>query len=228
MAEWWRIEGWPTAEEWQAFWSFSAVLVSAGALLVGVAGVMFAGVQLRASAVAARRAARAEEAQSRPYVNVRFDLDPVAPADPKETAVSEILVYVMIESVGRTPAVDIALTVTPAFNSSGRGHLRESGPDSVLGALRWVFSGETVISMLGPGERLRYFLDFFKDAVSDPSSIPTRYEVTATYRGAEGDERYRSVFVLDLTPWGPTIPRVEALDLMARQLRRLNENLEKR
>lgn len=54
MDHWWRWDGWPTAEEWQAVWGFATVIVAAAA-------AFFALRQLRASI-------RAGAEQARPYV----------------------------------------------------------------------------------------------------------------------------------------------------------------
>ncbi len=56
--EWWRWEGWPTAEEWQAWWAFMTVVVAAAA-------AWFALRQYRASI-------RSQVEQARPYVIVDF------------------------------------------------------------------------------------------------------------------------------------------------------------
>jgi hypothetical protein len=54
MDQWWRWDGWPTAEEWQAVWGFATVIVAAVA-------AFFALRQLRASI-------RAGAEASRPYI----------------------------------------------------------------------------------------------------------------------------------------------------------------
>ena len=28
MNEWWRVDGWPTADEWQALWAFATLVVA--------------------------------------------------------------------------------------------------------------------------------------------------------------------------------------------------------
>lgn len=215
---WWRLDGWPSAEEWQAFWAFISVLVA-------IVGLAFAGYQLRQSAISARRAAEAEEARTRPYVSVRMDLEVHASGDPKKDNNGEGIIYVIVESVGATPAVDIALSVTPAWRTSGRGK-PSAGSDPVMDTLKWVFSGERVISMLGPSERLRYFLDFAREAMNSDNDLPKRYEIVATYGDAAG-RRYTSRHVIDFAPWGYTIMQANSLDVIARQLRRVNENLER-
>lgn len=56
--EWWRSEGWPTAEEWQAVWGLATFVVA-------VVAAIFALVQYRASV-------RSGLEQARPYVIVDF------------------------------------------------------------------------------------------------------------------------------------------------------------
>ena len=52
--EWWRLDGWPTAEEWQAFWAFVTAGIALGAAWIALAHY--------SSAV------RNEIEQGRPYV----------------------------------------------------------------------------------------------------------------------------------------------------------------
>lgn len=220
-AEWWRFPGAPTADEWQAFYALVSVLIAAG-------GLAFAGFQLRQSALAAKRAAEAEEGQARPYLNVRFDLQVDASADPKKAHADEGVLFVLVESVGRTPAANIALTVSPEFETSGKGRPESDGPDPAMAALKWVFSGDKRISMLGPGEQLRYVLDFTSEVLDPESNLPTRYDVLASYTDADGARQHKSQFVLDLEPWRFSIMNASPIDVIARQVRRVNENLEKK
>lgn len=239
-SEWWRIEGWPTAEEWQAWWAMLTFLVAAG-------GVFFALRQLRQgnqqvslsaeanersaeanerAAEANARAAESAEAEARPYLSVRLELRATPPGDPKDGSGGTGLIYVVVESTGRTPARAISLHVTPDFRNSGRG--RSPGEDPADDALALMFSGEPVIGMLSQGQALDYLLDFAEEAMNPKNGLPQRYEVTASYADATGRKKYAESHILDLAPWAQSILTPRSMDVIARQMRRLNQNLEDR
>jgi len=223
---WWRFEGMPTSEEWQAV---AAVLT----LLVAVVGAVFAvrqlrqgAEQLRLSAEANQRAADAAESEVRPYVTVQFDLRALPAGDPKRSS-HDGVIMVVIASRGRTPAREVSLTVTPAFQSSGKGRPGEVAGDPALEALAEVFSGDPVIGMLAPGQQLEYVLDYTSAAIGK-EELPQRYDVRATYWDATREHSYSEPHILDLKPWRFSIAAAAPIDTIARQMRRLNENLEKR
>lgn len=87
---WWRIEGWPTADEWQAFGSV-------GTLLVAVVAAGFAWQQ-----VSEARALRREQAQ--PYVAAYLDLN---------NEVDFSFMIFVIKNFGLTAAHDIRISIDP-------------------------------------------------------------------------------------------------------------------
>ncbi|OWP21961.1 hypothetical protein CBF90_09785 [Microbacterium sp. AISO3] len=93
-------------------------------------------------------------------------------------------------------------------------------------ALAEVFSGSPVIGMLHPGQQLEYILDRTA-AVVGSEELPQRYDVTATYSDASGNRHYTEPHILDLRPWRFSIAEPAAVDVIARQMRRVNENLER-
>ncbi|UIN30927.1 hypothetical protein [Microbacterium binotii] len=224
---WWHGEGWPTPDEWQALASVLTLIVAGIAAIIAVVQIRQGARQLALSAAANQRAAAAAESEARPYVSVYFDLRALPAANPTETA-ADGLVFVVVESVGKTPARDVALTVTPEFQSSGHGRPGGSGEDPALKALGRIFSGEPVIGMLAPGQKLEYILDFTSEVVGKPDLLPQRYDVVTSYTDPVETRRYSEAHILDLAPWSYSIAEPTALDTIARQIRRINENLEKR
>ncbi len=87
---WWRIEGWPTADEWQAFGSVAT-------LLVAVVAAGFAWQQ-----VSDARALRREQAQ--PYVAAYLDLN---------NEVDFAFMTFVIKNFGLTAAHDIRISIDP-------------------------------------------------------------------------------------------------------------------
>lgn len=216
---------WPTADDLSAFISVMTLLLGIVAAVMALRQLRQGAAQLAISARADERAAEAAESEARPYVTVRFDLEMLPAADPKN-ANGEGLLFVVIESVGRTPARDIALTVAPNFEASERGR-PDDGSDPALEALEHIFSGEPSISMLSAGQQLRYLLDFTSEVMGS-KSLPQRYEVEATYSDATLGRIYKETHVLDMRPWAMTIARPQSIDVIARQLRRMNEKSEGR
>ena len=100
--------------------------------------------------------------------------------------------------------------------------------DPLKDALVLMFSGDPVIGMLSAGQSLDYFLVFAKEALQEGSDLPTRYIVTASYWDASRQRQYSEPHILDLAPWGPAVMRAQPIDVIALQMRRLNEKLEAR
>lgn len=89
-AAWWRIEGWPTAGEWQAFGSV-------GTLLVAAVAAGFAWRQVNEA-----RALRREQAQ--PYVAAYLDVN---------NEVDFSFMTFVIKNFGQTAAHDIRISIDP-------------------------------------------------------------------------------------------------------------------
>lgn len=84
MVEWWRLDGWPTAEEWQAVWALATLAVAGVAALVALS-------QHRA-------AIRDQIEQSRPFVIMDLAF--------KGTT----RVLVVVSNAGKTGAYDVRCT----------------------------------------------------------------------------------------------------------------------
>ncbi|MGC5172105.1 hypothetical protein ACLQ2Q_15795 [Microbacterium sp. DT81.1] len=225
---WWNIRSAPTAEEWQALWSMLTLVVAIFGAIFAIRQLRQGSIQLKLAAEANMRAAEAAEAEARPYLSVRLDLRVLPTGDPKSRGSSgEGLIFIVIESTGRTPAREVTLTVKPEFRTSGRGKPTDDA-DPVQDALSMMFSGKPVIGMLSPGQKLDYLLEFAAEALGPHSGLPQRYDVTAFYWDAAREHQYTEPHILDLGPWGQSIMSADAIQVIARQMRRLNENLEKR
>lgn len=218
-ANWWNIDSAPTAAEWQAIWMFAT-------LLVAVVTAWVALHQLRQMRDANENAARAAELSAaavresvRPYVEVSLGLKVLAAGDPKQNNGGKVA-FILVRNTGRTPARRIRMVSMPEFENSGAG--RPPEPDPVLAALRKTFSGDNEISMLAPGNELRYILDRAEVIMAPGATVPTRYEVKVSYTDGN-DDPYEDEFVIDVDPWRWSEAAPEAIDVIARQLRRFNE-----
>ena len=190
---WWRAEQLPSAAEWQAFWAFTTFVVALVAAWIALRQVI-------AMWHANRLAAEASIAAMRPYVVVSFEIDPAVPKNPKSSAGSGFALIV-IENIGKTPALDLTLKSVPEFVASGDGAPNE-GSERMLSWIREKFSGEYVFSFLPPGRRYEYVLDTTIGLMEPGIGLPQVYEVEARYRSQGG---VRGEFVetnmLDAEPW---------------------------
>lgn len=102
---WWRIDGWPTPDEWQAFGSVAT-------LVVAIAAALVAGWQ-----VSEARKLRSEQAQ--PYIAAYLDLN---------TEVDFSFMTFVIKNFGLTAAQNISISVDPPMK---RAWARVSNPEPV-------------------------------------------------------------------------------------------------
>jgi hypothetical protein len=136
------------------------------------------------------------------------------------------MAFILVENVGRTPAIELSLSARPQFKTSGRGRpSADDASDPAMIALRYIFDGTPRISMLAPGEELRYVLDFAKEMLDHDNGIPSRYDVRAEYRAPGGKRRFSGQFVLDIEPWRYSVMEADVMDVIARQTRRISEHL---
>jgi len=218
MTEWWRIDGWPTAEEWQALWSFMAAAFAAVLLVIAWRQLTGLAVSNRGLAESNNLLAESNRALSRPAIVVRLEFERVAARNYTNTA-NLSNVFVVVENVGASPAIDVALQVTPAFEGTGK-KLSDEG----LEALNSLFNGSAPIRMIAPNQRLKYILDSAKDAMQDPA-LPTEYVVTATYTDIEESTSYSEPFVLQMSPWGMSVAEVDPAKQLSRDIQFISENL---
>lgn len=218
---WWRIDGWPTAEEWQAWWGFAAVVVAAILLYVAwkqLSGLAESNKQLTRSNTLLTESNRA---MSRPVVVVEYEFEKHASRDYTNTQ-NESSVYVLVRNVGSSPARDVTLTVSPEFQRAS----------ATVGAkttefLNELFSGRTSIKMLAPGQKLRYVLDSAREALAS-KTLPSEYEVTARYSDLERADTFSDSFVLQMSPWGMTIPEVAPLKRISKDIQFVSQSLRDR
>jgi len=218
MSEWWRIEGWPTADEWQAFWSSASAVIAA--ILLWIAWRQLGGLAIsnRSLAESNELLAESNRALSRPTIVVRFEFERVAMRN-YNNQTNANNVFITVENVGASPAVNVILQVTPAFKATTEKLTPEG-----LAALNALFAGESPIRMIAPHQRLKYILDSAKDALGDPS-LPPEYTVKASYTDIEGGGNYTEDFVLQMSPWGMSVAEVDPAKQLSRDVQFISENL---
>lgn len=101
---WWNWDGWPRADEWQAWWSFVAVLVTATAAAFAV-GQLLAYI-------------REQEERARPFLIVDFEF-------------RSVLLYVTVENTSSTPAESVRLKANPIPRSTLNG--RDAALERIFG-----------------------------------------------------------------------------------------------
>lgn len=221
MSEWWRFEGWPTAGEWQAWWGFAAVIVAGVLLYVAwkqLSGLAESNKQLAESN---RLLTESNKAISRPVVVVEYAFERQASRDFTNTQ-NESTVFVVVQNVGTSPARDVLLTVSPAFE-----HESGSVGAAATAFLNDLFSGTAPIKMLTPGQRLKYVLDDAREALQS-ETLPSEYEVTATYTDLERTESFSDEFVLHMSPWAMSIAEVAPLKRISKDIQFVSQSLRDR
>lgn len=218
---WWRWEGWPTAAEWQAWWGFAAAAI-AGVLLY------VAWKQLSGLAESNRELKRSNELLtqsnkeiSRPVVIVEYRLERHAQRDYSNSA-GDSTVYVVVRNVGATPARDVLLSASPPFRRAGSSVTRAS-----VNALNDLFSGRRPIKMLTPGQELKYAFDDAREALTN-AAVPSEYVVGAIYADLQRTEKYDDEFVLELSPWGPSVAEVAPMKRISKDIQFVAQSLRDR
>lgn len=217
MTEWWRAEGWPTAEEWTALWAFAAVVLTA--LLLWVAWRQLAGLAASNSGLAEsnRLLAESNRALSRPSIVVEFAFEKVPWRNYTQTS-NVSTVFVVVKNVGASPAMNVRMSVSPAFEATDKKITPE-----VLAFLNARFDGQSVVRMIAPAQRLKYILDSAKDAVGN-EDLPGEYTITAVYEDLEGST-FGERFVLQMSPWAISVAETDPLRQLSKDVQFISENL---
>lgn len=218
VSEWWRVDNYPTASEWQALWAFMAAAI-AGFLL------WMAGRQLRGVRESNQELAKSNELlaasnreMSRPLVLVEFAFERT-PLRNYTNQTTSATVYVVVRNVGASPARDITLMVSPEFAAVSSSVAKEA-----LDALNARFGGSDPIRMLPPGQELRYVLDSATEAVGN-NDLPAEYVVEVSYSDIASSTKYGEQFVLQMAPWAMSVAQVEPLRQISKDLQFVSENL---
>ena len=117
-AAWWRIEGWPTADEWQAFGSV-------GTLVVAVVAAGFAWWQIKQARDLSRE-------QAQPYVAAYLD---------HSKEVDPSMMFFVIKNFGSTAAHDVRVSVDPPMERAW-GKTAEPEPINVPATLPMLVPGQ--------------------------------------------------------------------------------------
>ena len=115
---WWRIEGWPTADEWQAFGSV-------GTLAVAVVAAIFAFCQIKQARELSRE-------QAQPYVAAYLD---------HSKEVDPAIMFFVIKNFGLTAARDVHISVDPPMKRAW-GKVREPEPLEVPSSIPILVPGQ--------------------------------------------------------------------------------------
>lgn len=91
---WWNWDGWPRADEWQAWWAFLSLIVTAVAALFAIRQ-LFAYI-------------REQEERARPYLIVDFEF-------------RSVLLYVTVQNTSGTVATNVKLRSMPMLQSTMHG-----------------------------------------------------------------------------------------------------------
>jgi hypothetical protein len=215
---WWRFDWAPTASEWQALWALVGVLATVALLVIAWRQLTGLTESNRTLAKSNDLLAASNKALSRPVIVVEFHLQ-TKPARNYDKDIGRGFVFIRVKNVGPSVARDITLKVTPPFESADQA-IHEASRDFV----RKSFSGNNPIRMLTPGQEIKYLLDSSAEAVGN-DSLPSSYEVTATYTDIESIDEIREMFVLSTAAWAFSIAEDDPLARISKDIQFVSEKL---
>lgn len=157
MMDLFRWDGWPTASEWQAFWSFVTAGVAAAAAIIALR-------HYRISVRSGVEAVNSRIEQARPFVAVDLRF------------LGGLYACVDVTNSGLTAARNIT------FEWNKRPVAIDVKSQTALD--RAMVDGE--IPFLAPGRKISYMLNRYDDD-EPHEDVPRRYEVKATYNGPADD-----------------------------------------
>lgn len=221
MTDWWRVQGWPTPDEWQAFWGFASTVLTG--LLIWIALRQLSGLAKsnRGLVESNELLAESNHSLSRPTIIVQLDFERVPMRNYTNNS-NNSNVFVVVDNVGASPAVDVLLAVDPKFEATPTKLTAEG-----LQALNDLFSGRERFRMVAPGQRFRYILDSASDALKS-DELPSEYTVTASYWDSERKRRYEESFTLQMSPWAMAVAEVDPAKQLSKDVQFISENLKSR
>jgi hypothetical protein len=158
---------------WLALGSISAALTA----LVAVVAAVYAARQWKSTEQQRRSAQRAEQEATRPYVTVGLEESPTSP----------MILDLVIRNIGRRPAVDLSVTITPP---------PERAREADNAQLRKTRMLNEPTAWLSPGQEMATLFDSLKER-HGRTDLPDRYDVEISYHDTSGTS-YSETAVLDL------------------------------
>lgn len=225
---WWNIDGWPTANEWSAWWTLIAIVPALAAGIAAIFAVWIAFRQLshlidsnNSLEAATDATSRSNLAVSRPYMTVDLEAVKSEGRNPQQALGGTL--RVLIRNDGRSPAADVRLSVDPPFTP---GSLE---PEAARSAEEWlakVFSGDIAFPMFRPGRVHAMLLDRIPGVFH--SSTPREYRITVSYRSIDGQNVFEDTYPLSVSILGPSLAPNDWGNRISKDLQALNETIKKK
>lgn len=244
LTGWWNIAGWPTAEEWQAFWAFIAVIAAVVTALAAILAVWIARSQLGeliasnrelkaandAAAAANKNAAAANEAAAaanklaaeaslrsvRPFVSVDFEVRKHEHRNANGPLVASV--WVRVTNSGRSPARDVCLSVEPAMAVEDQ---------AIADRLAELFNGKPNLPLLNPGRSMAFMFAKAPEVFSTPIA-DTVFTISAKYSSLDSAYDFSEDFPLTLSVHGPALLETNGLRRISKDIQALTEMLRRR
>ena len=222
VTEWWRIDGWPSAEEWQAVWALGAVLATIGLLAVAYFQLRGLAEANKLLAESNRALTSSNKALVRPYVIVDFGHKVHPNRDPR--APVRISLTLEVRNIGRTMAQGLRIRTTPELQSSLTIiDKNKAASEEKLKGLRKIFGGKTIIRNLAPKRTLVYMLDRLPEAMGE-KGLPDGYDVEVTYSDMSGDT-FSETYRIDFEGWKESLSNNDKLERISKDVQAINETL---
>lgn len=180
----------PTAEEWSALFGASAL----GALF-------FAWHQIRQVDQSNRELINTNELMRRANVEairprVQVSLDTTRTVNKVRGGKVEGNIFVSVQNIGASPAHDVRLSVSPAFDSLER-FFKPGKKDLAMQALNDVFDGSVRFSTLRPGVTYIWFLGRAPE-IFDEDNPFRRWRAQARFSSSASNEEHLDVSEMDI------------------------------
>ncbi|GEC74184.1 hypothetical protein [Microbacterium maritypicum] len=190
FGSWWRFPHMPTAEEWSALFGASAL----GALF-------FAWHQIRQVDRSNRELINTNELMRRANVEtirprVQVSLDTTRTVNKVRGGKVEGNIFVSLKNIGASPAHDLRLTVSPAFDSLEK-FFKSGKKDLAMKALNEVFDGSVRFSTLRPGATYIWFLGRAPEIFEDENPF-RRWRVEARFASTASSDEHVDISELDV------------------------------
>jgi len=218
MEPFWRCEGCPTAEEWQAFWGFVSVVVAAVLLGVAVRQLRGLGEANRLLATSNNELTESNASLVRPYVVVQFGTQRSMRRDPRvdegRTATLDV------RNNGQTTALNVSVTMTPPLETSLTIVPDKHAAAELRDAIRDVFNG-TSMGTISPQQAVVYPIDKLEGFLND-KSLPDQYNLTVAYSDLSGRE-WVEIYSITMSSRGPSLADPDRLQRISKDIQHLRD-----
>lgn len=220
---WWRHPNFPTAEELSALFGGVALI----ALVLAWKQIRQVDESNRALIKSNEIALEVSLEATRPRIQVYLQAERFV--GKYRGAAAEGTVYIALMNSGGSAAQNVALSVSPAFDSLPMffNEPRETNRTNHFEKLNEAFDGTVRFDHIRPGAKFIWFLGRVPDLFKDEGTVPRRYEIHADYESEFLEKRYEEDFVIDLDVESRIEAPVDKLTRISKDLEVIGDQLKR-